>query len=64
MEALGQGLASIGNALGIIGGWIGFVCVIGIAASTFLIYTEKITLEQLKDFEQLKDLFNKERRYR
>lgn len=58
MEALGQGLASIGNALGIIEGWIGFVCVIGIAASAFLIYTEKITLEQLKD------LFNKERRYR
>lgn len=58
MEALGQGLASIGNALGTIGGWIGFVCVVGIIANTFLIYTGKITLEQLKD------LFNKDRRYR
>lgn len=56
MEALGQGLASIGNALGTIGGWIGFVCVVGIAASTFLVYTGKVTLEQLKD------LFNKDRR--
>lgn len=58
MEALGQGLASIGKALGAIGGWIGFVCVVGIAASTFLVYTGKVTLEQLKD------LFNKDRRYR
>ena len=58
METLGQGLASIGNALGAIGGWIGFVCVVGIAASTFLVYTGKVTLEQLKD------LFNKDRRYR
>lgn len=33
MEALGQGLASIGNALGAIGGWIGFVYVVGIAAA-------------------------------
>lgn len=56
MEALGQGLASIGNALGIIGGWLGFVCVVGIASSTFLVYTGKVTLEQLKD------LFNKNRR--
>lgn len=58
MEALGQGLASIGNALGTIGGWISFVCVVGITASTFLVYTDKITLEQLKN------LFNKDRRYR
>ncbi len=60
MEALGQGLASIGNALGSIGDWIGFVCVVGIAASTFLVYTGKVTLEQLKD------LFSKDkdRRYR
>lgn len=56
MEALGQGLASIGDALGT----IGFVCTAGIAASTFLIYTGKITLEQLKDLFN----FNKDRRYR
>lgn len=60
MEALGQGLASIGDALGTIGGWIGFVCTAGIAASTFLIYTGKITLEQLKDLFN----FNKDRRCR
>lgn len=60
MEALGQGLVSIGDALGTIGGWIGFVCTVGIIASTFLIYTEKITLEQLKDLFN----FNKDRKYR
>lgn len=58
MEALGQGLEALGDAIGFIGGWIGFVCIAGIAASTFLIYTGKATLEQLKD------LFNKDRRYR
>ena len=58
MEALGQGLSALGDAIGFIGGWIGFVCIAGIAASTFLIYTSKATLEQLKD------LFNKDRRYR
>lgn len=58
MEALGQGLEALGDAIGFIGGWIGFVCIAGIAASTFLIYTGKIT------FEQLKELFNKDRRYR
>lgn len=58
MEALGQGLTALGDAIGFIGGWIGFVCIAGIAASTFLVYTGKATLEQLKD------LFNKDRRYR
>lgn len=58
MEALGQGLTSLGEAIGFIGGWIGFVCIAGIAASTFLIYTDKIT------FEQLKELFNKNRWHR
>lgn len=58
MEALGQGLVSIGNALGAIGGWIGFVCIVGIVASTFLVYTDKVTLEQLKD------LFNKDNKNR
>ena len=56
MEALGQGLEALGNAIGSIGGWIGFGCVAGIAASTFLVYTGKVTIEQLKD------LFNKDRR--
>jgi len=56
MEVLGQGLASIGNALGSIGGWAGFVCVVGIAASTFLVYTGKVTLDELKDlFHKGKD---------
>lgn len=58
MEALGQGLSALGDAIGFIGGWIGFVCISGIVASTFLVYTGKATLEQLKD------LFNKDRRYR
>ena len=58
MEALGQGLEALGDAVGFIGGWIGFVCIVGIAASTFLVYTAKATLEQLED------LFNKDRRYR
>lgn len=51
-------MSALGDAIGFIGGWIGFVCIAGITASTFLVYTGKATLEQLKD------LFNKDRRYR
>lgn len=50
MEALGQGLASIGNALGTAAGWAGFVCVVGIAATTFLVYTKTVTFDDIKDF--------------
>lgn len=49
MEVLGQGLMAIGEAIGGIAGAFGFVGVAGIAAGTFLVYMDKMTIEQLKD---------------
>ena len=49
MEVLGQGLAAIGNAVGAFATAFGFIGVAGIAAGTFLVYTDKMTVEQLKD---------------
>lgn len=49
MEVLGQGLAAIGNAVGAFATAFGFIGVAGIAAGTFLVYMDKITVEQLKD---------------
>ena len=49
MEILGQGLAAIGNAVGAFATAFGFIGVAGIVAGTFLVYTDKMTVEQLKD---------------
>jgi hypothetical protein len=49
MEILGQGLMALGSAIGSIATAFGFIGVAGIAAGTFLIYTDKMTVEQLKD---------------
>lgn len=57
MEAIGAGLEAIGHALSSAAGWIGFVCVVGIAATTFLVYTKTIS------FDDIKNLFKKDRRY-
>lgn len=57
MEAIGAGLEAIGHALSSAAGWAGFVCVVGIAAATFLIYTKTIS------FEDIKNLFKKDRKY-
>lgn len=50
MEAIGAGLEAIGHALSSAAGWAGFVCVVGIAATTFLIYTKTISFDDVKDF--------------
>ncbi len=50
MEAIGAGLEAIGNALSSAVGWAGFVCVMGIAATTFLVYTKTISFDDVKDF--------------
>lgn len=57
MEAIGAGLEAIGHALSSAAGWAGFVCVVGIAATTFLVYTKTIS------FDDVKNLFKKDRRY-
>lgn len=49
MEVLGQGLAAIGDAVGAFATAFGFIGVAGIVAGTFLVYTDKMTVEQLKD---------------
>lgn len=49
MEVLGQGLAAIGDAIGAFATAFGFIGVAGIAAGTFLVYMDKMTVEQLKD---------------
>lgn len=58
MEAVGAGLEAIGHALSSAVGWTGFVCVIGIAATTFLVYTNKVS------FDDIKELFKKDKRGR
>lgn len=58
MEILGQGLIAIGNATGAWATAFGFIYVVGIAAKTFLIYTEKAKIEEFKnwfDFDFRKD---------
>lgn len=50
MEAIGAGLEAIGHALSSAAGWAGFVCVVGIAATTFLVYTKTISFDDVKDF--------------
>lgn len=50
MEAIGAGLEAIGHVLSSAAGWAGFVCVIGIAATTFLVYTKTISFDDIKDF--------------
>jgi hypothetical protein len=49
MEILGQGIIALGSAIGSIATAFGFIGMAGIAAGTFLVYTDKMTVEQLKD---------------
>lgn len=58
MEAVGVGLEAIEHALSSVAGWTGFVCIVGIAATTFLIYTNKVS------FDDIKELFKKDKRGR
>ena len=46
MEVLGQGLMALSSAVGSIAAAFGFIGVAGIAAGTFLVYTEKASFEE------------------
>ena len=50
MEILGQGLIAIGEAIGDIAAAVGMIYIVGIVAKTFLIYTDKVELNELKDW--------------
>jgi hypothetical protein len=50
MEILGEGLMAIGKAVsGIASAWA-TIYVVGIGTKTFLIYTGRVTADQLKDW--------------
>ena len=53
MEVLGQGLMALGSAVGSIAAAFGFICVAGIAAGTFLVYTEKASFEEIAKFVKM-----------
>jgi len=50
MEVIGVGLTALGSAIAAIAGWTGFTVIIGTAAITFLIYTDKIPMEKIEQF--------------
>ena len=50
MEAIGIGIEAVGNAIGAIVMWPCLVQVAGIGAAAFLIYTDKIKVEDVKNF--------------
>ena len=50
MELIGQGLIAIGEAVGAIAAAIGMIYITGIITKTFLIFTEKAKVEDLKDW--------------
>lgn len=50
MEVLGQGLMAIGKAIGAWATAYAFIYVAGIGTKTFLIYTGKVKVDELKDW--------------
>ena len=50
MELIGQGLIAIGEAVGDIAAAVGMIYIVGIVTKTFLIFTEKVKVEDLKDW--------------
>ena len=50
MEAIGIGIEAVGNAIGAIVMWPCLVQVAGIGAAAFIIYTDKIKVEDVKNF--------------
>ena len=50
METLGVGLEALGNAIAAIIVWPCIVQIAGIGAAAFLIYTDKIKVEDIKYF--------------
>ena len=50
MELIGQGLIAVGEAIGDIAAAVGMIYIVGIVTKTFLIFTEKVKIEDLKDW--------------
>lgn len=50
MEIIGEGLKAIGSAVGAIATAYAFIYIAGIGTKTFLIYTEKATAEEMKNW--------------
>ena len=50
MEAVGMGLQAIGKAIGAWATAYAFIYITGIGTKTFLIYTGKVKVEDLKDW--------------
>lgn len=50
MEIIAQGLSALGHAVSAWAGAWAAVYIVGIVAKTFLIYTEKVTIEEAKDW--------------
>lgn len=50
MEAIGIGIEALGYAIGAIVMWPCLVHIVGIGAAAFLIYTDKIKVEDVKHF--------------
>ena len=57
LEAIGMGIVALGEAIGSIAAWGGLSIISAVAVSAFLIYTDKISLDDIKSF------FNKRGRY-
>ena len=57
MEAIGMGIVALGKAIGSIAAWGGLSIISAVMVSAFLIYTDKISLDDIKSF------FNKRGRY-
>lgn len=52
-------MAEIASAFGALFGWAGASCICAIGCATFLIYTEKVTLNDLKEFFKKKDCWGR-----
>lgn len=53
MEILGEGLIALGKAVGSIASAIATIYVVGFGTKTFLIYTGRATVDQMKDWFNL-----------
>lgn len=50
MDIIGEGLMAIGKAIAAWASAYGVIYVVGIASKTFLIYTEKAKIEEMKNW--------------
>lgn len=50
MEVIGQGLIAMGEAIEAVAGAVAIIYLGGIASKTFLIYTNKVKIEEFKDW--------------